>query len=111
MSTELADECDYRREAKFLKAFGSPNYLGNDPRFKIPWVWGGSSSTVLVMERVEGLSVGEADISNLSQDDRNKVGDFKTTTFIANDVSLPLDFCLDNRAVLEGAFRIPYYAD
>lgn len=74
MSAELADECDYRREAEFLKTFGSPKCLGNDPRFKVPWVWDGSTSTVLVMERVEGLSVGEADISNLSQDDRNKVG-------------------------------------
>jgi len=74
MGAELADECDYKREAAFLKVFGSPKYLGKDPRFKVPWVWDGSTSTVLVMERVEGLSVGEADISNLSQEDRNKVG-------------------------------------
>lgn len=73
MSAELADECDYRREASFLKTFGSPEYLGNDTRFKVPWVWDGSTSTVLVMERVEGLSVGDADICNLSQDHRNKV--------------------------------------
>ena len=74
MKDELADECDYVREASFLKAFGSSEFLGNDPRYKIPWVWEGSTSTVLVMERVNGVSVGEADASNLSRTDRNDVG-------------------------------------
>ena len=73
MKAELADECDYVREASFLNAFGSPEYLGNDPRFKVPWVWAGSTSTVLVMEHVDGVSVGEADAKNLSQIDRNDV--------------------------------------
>jgi aarF domain-containing kinase len=77
MSAELADECDYIREASFLKVFGSPKYLGKDPRFKVPWVWDASTSTVLVMERVEGLGVGEAEIFNLSQNDKNKVSDCK----------------------------------
>ncbi|KAF8900498.1 ABC1 family-domain-containing protein [Gymnopilus junonius] len=73
MKTELADECDYVREASFLEQFCSPEYLGNDPRFKIPWVWKGSTSTVLVMERVNGVSVGEANAENLSQNDRNDI--------------------------------------
>ena len=74
MKDELADECDYIREASFLKAFGSSEFLGNDPRYKIPWVWEGSTSTVLVMERVNGVSVGEADASNLTRKDRDDVG-------------------------------------
>jgi len=73
MKAELADECDYVREASFLNAFGSPECLGNDPRFKVPWVWAGSTSTVLVMEHVDGVSVGEADTKNLTQSDRNDV--------------------------------------
>ncbi|KAF8637109.1 hypothetical protein AX17_003013 [Amanita inopinata Kibby_2008] len=73
MSEELADECDYMREASFLRRFGSPECLGNDPRFKIPWVWEGSTSDVLVMERVNGVSVGEADTSRLSKQDRNDI--------------------------------------
>ena len=71
MKSELADECNYIREASFMKAFGSPDFLGNDPRFKVPWVWDGSTSTVLVMERVSGISVGEADAAHLSEEHRN----------------------------------------
>ncbi len=71
MKSELADECNYTREASFMKAFGSPGFLGNDPRFKVPWVWDGSTSTVLVMERVSGISVGEADTADLSEEHRN----------------------------------------
>ncbi|KAG6887226.1 hypothetical protein C0995_000303 [Termitomyces sp. Mi166 len=58
---ELADECDYTREGSFLTKFGSPGYLGG-ARFKVPWVWEGSMKSVLVMERVHGISVGDADI-------------------------------------------------
>ncbi|KAH9476782.1 Protein ABC1-like protein, mitochondrial [Psilocybe cubensis] len=73
MKGELADECDYVREASFLKTFGSPDCLGNDPRFKVPWVWDGSTATVLVMERVDGVNVGEANAQNLTQQDRNDI--------------------------------------
>lgn len=89
MSSELTDECSYTREASFLHKFASPSYLGDDPRFKIPWVWEGSSDTVLVMERVAGVGVGdvssgileaEADnaedaraVSSLSKQDRNDI--------------------------------------
>ena len=68
--TELTDECDYVREAEFLRRFGSPEYLGNDVRFKVPWVWDGSTKTVLVMERVDGVSVGEANALRISERDR-----------------------------------------
>lgn len=59
MSAELKDECSYTREASFLQKFASPSYLGLDPRFKVPWVWEESSETVLVMERVGGVGVGD----------------------------------------------------
>lgn len=73
LKEELADECNYTREASYLRLFGSPAYLGNDNRFKVPWVWEGSTECVLVMERVDGTSVGDADISGLSGQDRNDI--------------------------------------
>ena len=71
MKQELADECDYAREAGFLRRF--KEFLKDDPRYKVPWVWEGSTDRVLVMEHVNGVSVGEADSSALSQQDRNDV--------------------------------------
>ncbi|KAF8438520.1 ABC1 family-domain-containing protein [Boletus edulis BED1] len=56
MKDELADEC----------------LLGQDPRFKIPWVWDGSTDRVLVMEHVDGVSVGELSISALLQEEHRK---------------------------------------
>ncbi|KII90203.1 hypothetical protein PLICRDRAFT_107897 [Plicaturopsis crispa FD-325 SS-3] len=73
MKAELKDECDYTREAEFLRRFRSPECLGDDPRFKVPWAWEGSTETVLVMERVHGSSVGEAGINGLSQRDRDDI--------------------------------------
>ena len=73
MKDELADECDYEREASFLRKFGQPSFLGNDTHFKIPWVWDGSTKQVLVMERVEGVSVGGNVIDSMSQQDRDEV--------------------------------------
>lgn len=73
MKEELADECDYTREASFLRSFRSAEFLGADARFKVPWVWGGSTREVLVMERVNGVSVGDADVSRLSKRDRDDV--------------------------------------
>ncbi|KAJ8596115.1 hypothetical protein M405DRAFT_806051, partial [Rhizopogon salebrosus TDB-379] len=51
---ELADECDYSREASFFKRYGAPECLGEDVRFKVPWVWPESTERVLVMEHMEG---------------------------------------------------------
>ncbi|KAL0578435.1 hypothetical protein V5O48_003585 [Marasmius crinis-equi] len=73
MKQELAEECDYKREGSFLKTFSSPEFLGNDPRYKVPWAWDGSTERVLVMERVDGVSVGEAEILGLSQEHRNEI--------------------------------------
>ncbi len=71
MKGELADECNYTREASFLRRFGT--FLKNDPRFLVPWVWDGSTDQVLVMERVAGTSVGGAVIEGLSQEERDMV--------------------------------------
>ena len=71
MSEELADECNYVREASFLQRFGRE--LGEDKRFKVPWVWEGSTDRVLVMEKVNGVSVGGQVIDKLSQRDRDDV--------------------------------------
>ena len=73
MKDELAEECDYAREASFLRRFGQEDHLGADDRFKIPWVWEGSTDRVLVMEHVDGASVGGAVINKLSQQDRDDV--------------------------------------
>ncbi|KAJ8580919.1 hypothetical protein M405DRAFT_847358 [Rhizopogon salebrosus TDB-379] len=45
MKNELADECDYSREASFLKRYGAPECLGEDTRFRVPWVWPGSTAS------------------------------------------------------------------
>jgi aarF domain-containing kinase len=39
----------------------------------VPWVWEGSTERVLVMERVNGTSVGDADINGLNSQDQNDV--------------------------------------
>ena len=73
MKEELADECDYSREASFMRMFGSPSFLGSDPHFKVPWVWEGSTDRVLVMQHVDGVSVGGQLADKLSQRDRDVV--------------------------------------
>ncbi|TBU29665.1 ABC1-domain-containing protein [Dichomitus squalens] len=71
MKEELADECNYAREASFLRRFREE--LGGDGRFKVPWVWEGSTDRVLVMEKVDGVSVGGSIIDKLSQRDRDDI--------------------------------------
>jgi predicted unusual protein kinase regulating ubiquinone biosynthesis (AarF/ABC1/UbiB family) len=70
---ELADECDYSREASFIKLYGAPECLGEDARSKVPWVWPGSTERVLVMEHMEGVSIGDAVIGGLPQVKRHEV--------------------------------------
>nr|GAT44839.1 atypical/ABC1/ABC1-A protein kinase [Mycena chlorophos] len=72
MKEELADECDYAREADSLRKFAA-HLVGDEARFRVPWVWERSTERVLVMERVDGVSVGDASILALSQDDRNEI--------------------------------------
>jgi len=73
MKEELADECNYTREAACMRSFGSLERLGADARFKVPWVWEGSTDRVLVMEHMDGTSVGEDAINRLPQEDRNEI--------------------------------------
>ncbi|KZT00373.1 ABC1-domain-containing protein [Laetiporus sulphureus 93-53] len=73
MKAELAEECDYTREASFARQFALPSHLGNDPRFKVPWVWEGSTERVLVMEYVDGVSVGGSVINALTQKERDDI--------------------------------------
>jgi len=56
-----------------MRSFGSMERLGADARFKVPWVWEGSTDRVLVMEHVDGTSVGDDAINRLSQEDRNEI--------------------------------------
>jgi aarF domain-containing kinase len=85
MSAELTDECSYTREAGFLRQFRSDEFLGKDERYKVPWVWKGSSDEVLVMEHVGGVGVGDVTAgmsekggvtgaARLNQQDRDDVG-------------------------------------
>ncbi|KAI9451411.1 ABC1-domain-containing protein [Lactarius psammicola] len=73
MKEELADECNYAREAGCMRSFGSAERLGGDERFKVPWVWEGSTDRVLVMEHVDGISVGEDAVHRLPQADRDEI--------------------------------------
>ncbi|KAG2344564.1 ABC1-domain-containing protein [Suillus weaverae] len=73
MKDELADECDYLQEASFLERYRRPECLGADTRFKVPWVWPGSTDRVLVMEHVEGISIGDVVIGALPQEERNEI--------------------------------------
>ncbi|KAF9239410.1 ABC1-domain-containing protein [Melanogaster broomeanus] len=65
MKDELADECDYSREAESLRRYNSPEVLGQDSRFKVPWVWEGSTD--------RGVSVGDPSVSALPQAERNEI--------------------------------------
>jgi aarF domain-containing kinase len=73
MKDELADECSYTRSAASMRSFGSLERLGGDARFKVPWVWERSTDRVLVMEHMDGTSVGEDAINHLLQEDRYEV--------------------------------------
>lgn len=102
MKGELADECDYSREAAFARRFASPEFLGEDKRFRVPWVWDGSTDRVLVMQQMDGASVGGDVIDSLSQEERNEV--FITTHLVCTSTiySLMADRKTDHRAVHEG---------
>ena len=73
MKAELADECDYKREADSARFFASPEGLGTDARFRVPWVWDGSTEDVLVMEMMDGVTVGGIDVEGLDQSMRDEV--------------------------------------
>jgi aarF domain-containing kinase len=56
-----------------MRSFGSLERLGADARFKVPWVWEGSTDRVLVMEHVGGTSVVEDAINRLPREGRKEV--------------------------------------
>jgi hypothetical protein len=110
MKEELADECNYSREAEYLRKFGSSSFLGNDPRYKIPWVWDGSTDRVLVMQHVNGVSVGGRVIDKLSQKDKNDVS-FTAIMHTQASLNRQIDCHLNYRVVFEGALHFQSYAD
>ncbi|KIY65351.1 ABC1-domain-containing protein [Cylindrobasidium torrendii FP15055 ss-10] len=71
MKGELADECDYTREASFAREYRDK--LEGDSRFRVPWVWERSTERVLVMEHIAGVSVGEEGIKGLSKKERDDI--------------------------------------
>ena len=73
MKGELADECDYTLEASSARFFSSPDGLGTDSRFRVPWIWDGSTKDVLVMQHMDGVSVGGNVVDVLSQETRDEV--------------------------------------
>ena len=81
MKEELADECNYACEAASMRSFGSAQRLGGDRRFKVLWVWEGSTDKVLIMEHVDGTSVGADVVDCLPQADRDEVRSVPPFTF------------------------------
>ncbi|KIK69169.1 hypothetical protein GYMLUDRAFT_67849 [Collybiopsis luxurians FD-317 M1] len=74
MKAELADECNYVREAGFLQKFRSPEFLGSDSRFHIPWASSVSTDKVLIMEYIEGgISLGSELVMALPQEEKDKI--------------------------------------
>ncbi|KAI9509005.1 ABC1-domain-containing protein [Russula earlei] len=73
MKKELADECNYTLEATSMRSFGSPKKRGGDASFKAQWEWEGSTDRVLVVEHVNGLSVGGDEVHHLPQAERNEI--------------------------------------
>ncbi|KAL1683261.1 ABC1-domain-containing protein [Schizophyllum commune] len=71
MKGELADECDYTREADMARKFSG--FVESDSRFMVPWVWSGSTKEVLVMERVNGISIGEERVKRLPKEKRDDI--------------------------------------
>ena len=110
MKEELADECNYAREASFMQRFGTPAFLGDDGRFKVPWVWQSSTDRVLVMQYVDGVSVGGKVIVTLSQKDRDDVRSLSRNLIEPSQLTF-IDRCPYNRVVPERAFRVQSHAD
>ncbi|KAL1708213.1 ABC1-domain-containing protein [Schizophyllum commune] len=71
MKGELADECDYTREAGMARKFSG--FVESDSRFMVPWVWSRSTKEVLVMERVNGISIGEERVKRLPKEKRDDI--------------------------------------
>nr|ASF90267.1 hypothetical protein SPAR03385 [Bartheletia paradoxa] len=71
MRRELADECDYEREAEMCTKFGS--LMEGDESFAVPKVIKElSGKMVLTMERMEGVPLSRA--TGFTQEQKNKIG-------------------------------------
>lgn len=74
MRTELKEECDYEREGSAMRTFRSHLKSDTDSkRYRVPWVWEASTKDVLVMERLNGIPLGEESIRMADQGVRNEV--------------------------------------
>ena len=77
MKEELADECDYTREAEWARRFrawlAAQEGMPMPMRVRAPWVWEGSTKRVLVMEFVEGVSVGGDAVQRVPQAEKDLV--------------------------------------
>jgi aarF domain-containing kinase len=73
LGQELREECDYLREGSWATRFRG--WIDERPslNMRVPWVWEGSTKRVLVMQFIDGVSVGGDQVQQLSQEDRNAV--------------------------------------
>ncbi|KAJ8593104.1 ABC1-domain-containing protein [Rhizopogon salebrosus TDB-379] len=72
---ELADECDYSREASFFKRYGAPECLGGRRVIQGSMGVAGEHGACAcdVMEHMEGVSIGDAVIGALPQEKRHEI--------------------------------------
>lgn len=81
-------------------------------------MWEGSTDTVLVMERVDGISLGEESVGRLGREEKDEVRNYRRIIQCIEMRGLRLTFdtgCLDRvshyRAVFEGVVRVQGDAD
>ncbi|KZV86495.1 ABC1-domain-containing protein [Exidia glandulosa HHB12029] len=82
LGQELEEECDYTREAAWARQFREWLQVGGVGRggeveglldVTVPWIWEGSTKRVLVMEFVEGVSVGGDIVQRLPQAEKDLI--------------------------------------
>ncbi len=109
MKQELHDECDYTKEATAANYFGSAKGLGSDPRYRVPWIWGRSTERVLVMQKMDGVSVGGASVESLKESDRDEV---RNTCLKSLNCTNVVSDCKSRAGVVsEGTIRVQDDAD
>ncbi|GJJ10561.1 hypothetical protein Clacol_004788 [Clathrus columnatus] len=114
---ELADECNYKREAEYINKYRalSPKHL--DSRYRIPWVWEMSTRRVLVMERMKGVSVGGDVVKTLTQEERNEIEliDFGATREYSSEFTdnwlrlLQAAISSDRQECIEASLKLKYF--
>ncbi|EJD42990.1 ABC1-domain-containing protein [Auricularia subglabra TFB-10046 SS5] len=79
LGQEIEDECNYLREAAWARKFRQWVHEdgvavgGGALKVKVPWLWEGSTRRVLVMEFVEGVSVGGEAVQRLPQEEKDLI--------------------------------------